>query len=134
MPGLTFSRRPWRRPGAAAARQAVKLIQAEPERRRHLLDLADYLRDELRSLGFGETPSRCQIVPIIVGNARKTVELSTRLEKAGLLVPAIRPPSVPEGTARLRISLTAGHTEEDVRQLIDGFKLIARPAPSASEG
>ena len=48
----------------------------------------------------------------------ETVELSRRLEEHGLLIPAIRPPSVPDGTARLRISVTAGHSEADVMQLI----------------
>jgi 8-amino-7-oxononanoate synthase len=105
-------------PVAAAARRAVALVQAEPERRRHLLALADYLRTQLCALGFPETGSRSQIVPVIVGAARAAMALSARLEEHGLLVPAIRPPSVPEGTARLRISLTAGHTAEDVRQLI----------------
>ncbi len=55
---------------------------------------------------------------MIVGGAAAAVAQSGRLQEQGLLVPAIRPPSVPEGTARLRISLTAGHTEEDVDRLV----------------
>jgi 8-amino-7-oxononanoate synthase len=101
-------------PAAAAARQAVSLVQAEPERRRHLLALAGRLRDGLGAPGHPHS----QIVPLIVGEAAAAVRLSARLEECGLLVPAIRPPSVPEGTARLRISLTAGHAEEDVRRLL----------------
>ena len=61
-------------------------------------------------------------MPVIVGEAQAAVELSSRLEERGLLVPAIRPPSVPEGTARLRISLTAGHTEEDVQRLVSALQ------------
>ncbi len=105
-------------PIAAAARRAVQIVHDEPERRQRVLALADLLRAELHGAGFAETDSRCQIVPVVVGDARKAVALSRRLEKAGLLVPAIRPPSVPEGTARLRISVTAGHTEEDIRRLV----------------
>jgi 8-amino-7-oxononanoate synthase len=105
-------------PLAAAARRAVSVVIAEPERRRHLLALADQLRDGLRSLGRPAEDSRCHIVPLVVGEAAAAVRLSARLEAHGLLVPAIRPPSVPEGTARLRISLTAGHTEEDVSRLL----------------
>ncbi|HXG11164.1 MAG TPA: 8-amino-7-oxononanoate synthase [Gemmataceae bacterium] len=116
-------------PVAAAARRAVAIVRQEPERRRHLLALAELLRDRLRLLGgpgvgawSGDRAptrgSRCQIVPLVVGEARAAVRLSRRLEERGLLVPAIRPPSVPEGTARLRISLTAGHTEEDVLRLV----------------
>lgn len=105
-------------PVAAAARRAVQIVETEPERRRHLLQLADSLRDQLRDLGFPESGSRCQIVPVIVGEPAAAVELSQRLEVEGLLVPAIRPPSVPPGTSRLRISLTAGHTHEDVQRLV----------------
>jgi 8-amino-7-oxononanoate synthase len=106
-------------PAAAAACQAVKLVALEPERRRRVLALAEFLKKELRRLDFPESQSQCQIVPILVGEARAAVELSRRLEARGLLVPAIRPPSVPEKTARLRISLTAGHCEEDVARLIE---------------
>lgn len=109
-------------PAAAAARRAVRIVIDEPERRRHLLALAECLRDRLRSLGFPETRSCCQIVPVIVGDSRAAVGLSARLQEKGLLVPAIRPPSVPEGTARLRISLTAGHSEKDVQRLCDALQ------------
>ncbi len=63
----------------------------------------------------------------LVGEAGAAVELSARLEEQGLLVPAIRPPSVPEGTARLRISLTAGHSQEDVMRLIQILKEQRQP-------
>jgi 8-amino-7-oxononanoate synthase len=109
-------------PIAAAARRAVALVREEPERRRGLLCLSALLRDELESAHFPATGSACQIVPVIVGTARAAVGLSKRLEKLGLIVPAIRPPSVPDGTARLRISLGAGHTEDDVRRLVQALK------------
>jgi 8-amino-7-oxononanoate synthase len=108
-------------PAAAAARRAVTIVRAEPERRQRLLHLADSLRTEIRKLGYEVRASRTQIVPIIVGEARAAVALSRSLEEKGLLVPAIRPPAVPEGTSRLRISLTAGHTEEDIEQLLAGL-------------
>ena len=99
-------------PAAAAARTAVGLVAAEPERRRQLLSLAALLRSRLGlDGGWGA------IVPVVVGAAAEAVRLSRRLEEGGLLVPAIRPPSVPEGTARLRVSLTARHTAEDVERL-----------------
>ena len=104
-------------PAAAAARQAVALVRTEPERRRRLLALAESLRGELQAMGRAVGESRCQIVPVIVGEASAALRLSARLEERGLLVPAIRPPSVPEGTARLRISVTAGHSDEDVKRL-----------------
>jgi 8-amino-7-oxononanoate synthase len=103
-------------PAAAAARRAVAIVRAEPERRRVLV-LAELLRDELRARGRSPGESRCQIVPVIVGEPTAALRLSEQLEERGLLVPAIRPPSVPEGTARLRISVTAGHSDEDVKRL-----------------
>jgi 8-amino-7-oxononanoate synthase len=114
-------------PIAAAARRAVAIVQQEPERRRQVLALADSLREQLSAAGFPETGSRSQIVPVIVGDAAAAVELSKRLEEQGLLVPAIRPPSVPEGTARLRISLTAGHTEADVLHMMTALRQVCTP-------
>lgn len=114
-------------PLAAAACRAVALVAAEPERRRQLLARAELLRDRLREGGLGETGSRCHIVPIFVGGPREAVQMSRRLEERGLLVPAIRPPSVPEGTARLRISLTAGHSEDDVIRLVDVLRSCGAP-------
>lgn len=113
-------------PAAAAARQALRIVAAEPERRQRVLALAESLRAGLQKLGYAEKSrwrtSCSQIVPIVVGGARAATQLSARLERLGLLVPAIRPPSVPAGTSRLRISLTAGHTEEDVARLLDGLR------------
>ncbi len=105
-------------PVAAAARCAVELVEKEPDRRKHLLSLADGLRNRLRELGKPVGGSACQIIPVIVGDARAAIQLSRRLEASGLLVPAIRPPSVSEGNARLRVSLTAGHTSEDAERLV----------------
>jgi 8-amino-7-oxononanoate synthase len=109
-------------PVAAAARVAVRLVADEPERRRRVLALAEQLRGELQRQGHAVGGSRCQVVPVVLGAPRAALALSRRLEGEGLLVPAIRPPSVPEGGARLRISLTAGHTEEDVARLADGLR------------
>lgn len=116
---------------AAAARRALAIVVAEPQTRRRLHELADFLRDRLRDIGYPGTGSRSQIVPLIVGDAKAAVELSKRLEADGLLVPAIRPPSVPDGGARLRVSLTAGHTQEDVQRLVQALHLAA---PLAGHG
>jgi 8-amino-7-oxononanoate synthase len=123
-------------PAAAAARRAVAIVAEEPERRRRLLTLADHLRARLRALGFPETGSGCQIVPVLVGDPAEAVCFSKRLQECGLLVPAIRPPSVPERTARLRISLTAAHTEEDVARLVEalGICWTARRGASHAHG
>jgi 8-amino-7-oxononanoate synthase len=107
---------------AAAARRAVFLVGQEPQRRAHVLALAEGLRKQLRAAGFDVGPSACQIVPVMVGDAREAVALQERLAERRLLVPAIRPPSVPAGTSRLRVSLSAAHTEEDVARLVAGLR------------
>jgi 8-amino-7-oxononanoate synthase len=114
-------------PIAAAARRAVRLVTAEPERRLRLAALGEFLRAELRVIGYPPGRSRCQIVPIVLGTPQAAVELSARLEEQGMLVPAIRPPSVPPGTARLRISLTAGHTEDDIIRLTAALRACRGP-------
>ena len=115
-------------PIAAAARRAVAVVRQEPERRRHVLALAERLRREMRASGGNVGDSCCQIVPLIVGEARQAVMLSRRLEELGLLVPAIRPPSVPEGSARLRIGVTAAHTQADVMRVVGALHGII-PTP-----
>jgi 8-amino-7-oxononanoate synthase len=108
-------------PAAAAARRAVTIVQTEPQRRQHLQELVALLRIELRAAGFAAPEGITPIVPLIAGDAAAAVQLSTQLELRGLLVPAIRPPSVPEGTSRLRITLTAGHNKADVYRLIEAL-------------
>lgn len=112
-------------PAAAAARQAVRIVQEDSQPRRYVVQLGERLRTQLRAAGFPETPSRTPIVPIIVGDANVAVAVSRSLEEEGLLVPAIRPPSVQAGTSRLRISLTAGHTEADVARLVQALQRAA---------
>lgn len=102
----------------AAAREALAILQAEPERRAHLRALGEILRASLRSADFDVAPSAGPIIPILLGDPEAALALSERLEERGLLVPAIRPPTVPAGTSRLRISLSAAHGEKDVEELV----------------
>ncbi|MGH7225970.1 MAG: 8-amino-7-oxononanoate synthase, partial [Gemmataceae bacterium] len=109
-------------PIAAAARRAVEVARQEPQRRQRVVALAEQLRRQLRELGGNVGASRGPIVPFIVGSVRETMALSHRLQQQGLLAPAIRPPSVPEGSARLRLSVTADHGEADVARLVDALR------------
>ena len=102
---------------AAAALAAVDIVCQEPDRRRRSLARAKELRGVLVGQGWNVGASASQIIPVIVGEAERAVQLSSRLRERGLFVPAIRPPTVPEGEACLRISLTAGHTEEMIGAL-----------------
>ncbi len=105
---------------SAAALAALDIVAAEPHRRRELLNRAAALRQRLAAQGWFIGPSVGQIIPIVVDCPRRAVELSDRLRR-GLLVPAIRPPTVPEGEACLRVSLTWGHSEEHIAALVDAL-------------
>ncbi len=103
---------------SAAAIAALEIVQQEPQRRASLLAQAEALRTELAARGWNTGSSASQIIPIIVGDPERAVSISLKLREQSLFVPAIRPPTVPEGEACLRISLTAGHTEEMIGLLV----------------
>ena len=105
--------------GCAAALEALKIIENEPERRKKLWDNVAYLKNGLAAKKVQMTNSASQILAIIVGEADKAQALSRKLFKKGILIPAIRPPTVPKGTSRLRIMVTAEHEREDVDRLLD---------------
>jgi 8-amino-7-oxononanoate synthase len=100
---------------------AVKLLDEEPGRRNRVCELASELRRALKEdLGLN-TPSESQIVPVMVGDSQSALSLAESLRDAGFFVKAIRPPTVPEGTARIRLSVTANHSLKDVRQLLEAL-------------
>ena len=107
---------------AAAAHRALELVIDEPERRCHLEILARDLRSQLQKLGFATARGEGPIIPLVVGDPSIATRWAARLLEAGCLVPAIRPPTVPKGTARLRISLTAAHDRGDLLQLVDALR------------
>ena len=94
-----------------AASESLKLMQANTDYGTRLLALAEHFRQQLRQQGLEVGTSSSQIVPVMVGPNDKAIALAERLQSAGLFVKAIRPPTVPEGTARLRFSLTLAHDE-----------------------
>ncbi len=96
---------------------ALDLIPDMTEARRRLLDNAVFLRRRLDDSGLSTAASTTQIIPVIVGEEKKALALSTRLEERGFLAVAIRPPSVPPELSRIRISLSAVHKREDVEAL-----------------
>ena len=110
---------------ACAVLRSLELIAAEGWRRAHLERLIARVRAGLAAsrwrLGASQTP----IQPVLVGANAAALALSNSLAARGLLVPAIRPPTVPQGTARLRISLSAAHGEDEVERLIDALHEIA---------
>lgn len=104
-----------------AASAAIDHCLAMNEVREHLRFIAASLREQLRESGWNVISGRSPIVPVIIGEAEKTLQLSAKLLELGIYVPAIRPPTVPQGSCRLRISLSANHTSADIATLIEAI-------------
>ncbi|HLV78214.1 MAG TPA: 8-amino-7-oxononanoate synthase [Marinobacter sp.] len=103
---------------ALATCASLDLIEQADERRGHLQKLISRFRRGARQLDYQLMPSATPIQPIMVGDNHQALALSHGLEKQGLLVTAIRPPTVPEGEARLRVTLSAAHTEAQLERLL----------------
>lgn len=106
---------------AEATRTSLGLVRQESWRREHLNALISRFRDGAQRLGLTLGLSDTPIQPILVGDSRAAVSAQSKLLDAGFLVVAIRPPTVPRGTARLRCTLTASHGVEDVDRLLDAL-------------
>jgi len=110
--------------GAAIA--AVDLIREKPEIRARLFDNADFLRKGLTRLGFTILTEESQIIPILVGDDSLTMAMDKALFEHGVFVTGIRPPSVPPGTSRLRVSVMSTHTREDLEEVLNIFESAGR--------
>ena len=111
---------------AAAANASVDVVRFEPWRRAKLQRLIVHFRHGATARGLALLESNTAIQPIVVGASAAAVQASRQLEHAGFYVPAIRPPTVPGGTARLRVTLSAAHEERDVEQLLDALAQTLR--------
>jgi 8-amino-7-oxononanoate synthase len=113
---------------AFALMASLELIEAEEHRRARLRALIERLRKNLRELPWNLLRSETPIQPLIVGDNRAALELAAELQKRGIWVPAIRPPTVPAGSARLRITLSAAHNVEHVDELAAALRDLGRAA------
>ena len=113
---------------AAAACEAVHIAREEAWRREKLRALIARFRSGAAQLGLPLTESPTAIQPIVLGDTERAVAASRSLEERGLLVTAIRPPTVPAGKARLRVTLSAAHSEEDIDRLLDALSRVATRA------
>jgi 8-amino-7-oxononanoate synthase len=102
----------------AAAMASLGVVKSEPERRGRLSSNSEYLRAGLRSLGLDTGRSTTQIIPVIIGGEKETLDVSAELYRRGFFIPAIRPPTVAPGTSRLRISLQSEHTRGHLDALL----------------
>lgn len=103
----------------AASIAGIKLIQKNPLLRRSLWNNVRYLKKELDLLNFDLIPSESPIIPILIGDAKKAVDVSKLLYKKGILIPAIRPPTVPTRSSRLRMTVMSTHTRKDLERLLE---------------
>lgn len=110
---------------AVATQKSLEIATAEDWRREHLATLIARFRAGARDLGFDLLPSTSPIQPLVVGDPARAVGLSRALKQRGLLIGAIRPPTVPDGTSRLRVTLTAAHRMADVDRLLDALEALA---------
>jgi 8-amino-7-oxononanoate synthase len=108
---------------AAGIEQAIGVMRDEPARQDRVRELARTFRAALRRKGRDVAEGDCPIVPIIVGSESAAMEMSQRLLGGQLLVGAVRPPTVPRGTSRLRATLSCEHTEEEIARLTEALTL-----------
>ena len=105
----------------AASIEAICIIESEPQRRTHLMGLVDTFKDGLLEMGFNVLSSQSAIVPVLTGEPEATLRLASLLREKGIYTPAVRPPSVPAGKCRIRASLMATHTEDQISRALEGF-------------
>ncbi|OAN44264.1 8-amino-7-oxononanoate synthase [Magnetospirillum moscoviense] len=108
---------------------AIDLVPTLGAERARLAALADKVRRAFAAADLDTAGSTTQIVPVILGDEDRTLKVAARLEQQGLLGIAIRPPTVPTGTARIRFALSATHSDEDIERLIDATIQAARDIP-----
>jgi 8-amino-7-oxononanoate synthase len=104
---------------AAAIQEAVAVLRDEPERRRGVRGWGRRVREVLRMLGARIPAGDSPIVPIIFGDEGRALLASRTLLEGGMLVPAVRPPTVPRGSSRLRLTLSCDHTEAEIQRMLD---------------
>jgi 8-amino-7-oxononanoate synthase len=110
----------------AAAAEGLRLVDEEPWRRARVMELGDLLRGLLEREGFRALSSRGPIVPVLVGEPESALRLGRGLLARGVFAPAIRPPTVPVGSSRLRLTVTAAHEENDLEFAVRALSETAR--------
>ena len=113
---------------AAAATTAIRIVQREPERRARLWANRERLFTGLTQLGFSLSPSISPIIPILVGSAETTLSFARYLLTEGVYAPAIRPPTVPDATSRIRVTVTSEHTPSHIEQALAAFQRAGQSA------
>lgn len=111
---------------AAAALAALDVLRSEPSRRTRLWANARHFQAGLRSLGFTIPDTHSPIIPVLVGDQQKAATMAERLMELGVYAPAIRPPTVPRETSRIRTTVTSEHTTELLDQVLAAFRTVGQ--------
>ena len=111
-------------PVLAATLTAVDIIEQEPQHGLRVLALAQRVYQRLAELGFSVLPPSGAIVPVLFGPSAVAMDVAAALRSRGVLAMAVRPPTVPEGTARIRLCLMASHTDEHIERLLASFAAL----------
>jgi 8-amino-7-oxononanoate synthase len=111
---------------AGAVPEAIAVMADEPWRQQRVRVLARRVRSELAAMGVKMPPGDSPIIPLILGDENLALAAAEALRERGLWVQAIRPPTVPRGRSRLRVTLSSEHTDEDVGRLMEGVRLLLR--------
>lgn len=104
--------------------KSIEIVEKETWRREKVIENADYLREKLRELKLDLGNSNTQIIPIIIGDEKKTMEASKMLLESNIFIPTARWPAVPKGKARLRITVTCEHTKGQINYLLENMEKI----------
>jgi glycine C-acetyltransferase/8-amino-7-oxononanoate synthase len=111
---------------AAATTAALELLQREPDRRARLWDNRDMLFQGLTRMGLRLTATTSPILPVIIGDDALALDVAQDLLERGIFAPAVRPPTVPHGSSRIRLTVTAQHTRAHINQVLNAFQSILK--------
>jgi len=111
---------------SASILASLEILDREPERRVRLWENVNYLRKGLNQLGFDTMQSQAHIIPLLIGELKLTMEMDRRLFERRIFVQGIRPPTVPEGKCRLRVTVMATHTREDLNFALEKFERVGK--------
>ncbi len=114
---------------AAAASAGIQVIQNEPERRQRLWNNRNFLYSELKAQGFHLTNTQSPILPIIVKSPETALKMSQALYEAGIYIPAIRPPTVPKNSSRLRITVSSEHGKKLLQKVVETIQKLGKEIP-----
>ncbi|MEX0998899.1 MAG: 8-amino-7-oxononanoate synthase [Thermodesulfobacteriota bacterium] len=111
----------------AASITAIDIIENEPQRREHLWNMVNKFKTGIEDSGLRVLPSHSAIIPVLIGDAEPALNFAKMLRENGVFTPAVRPPSVPHGMCRIRVTIMAMHTEDHVDTALKAFRAAYEP-------